>query len=268
MADEETRCESLDRFLPSDLVPLRIEPCCEDGLYYIGDTAILFGPCVAVAGSRKASAYGLAISDLVGKHAASEGAVLVCGVGGACAHAAARAALDAGGKVIIVAASGPDVAWPPDSKDIFDDAWGAGGLIVSRERFGSQATRSAVFARNRLIAHLGDVLIIPEAYLPSSTFAIAEIARGLGTEVCTFPGSIFSPSSAGSNALLADGATALFSEGDIGVRISEIVEAHRILWADDPFALPEDLELTEEFIRASSNQKPSPVRTPVQNPVQ
>lgn len=262
MADEETRCESLDRFLPSDLVPLRIEPCCEDGLYYIGDTDILFEPCVAVAGSRKASAYGLAISDLIGKHAASEGAVLVCGSTMGCAHAAARAALDAGGKIIIVAASGPDVAWPSGSKDIFEDAWGTGSLIVSREPFRSQVTRSAFFTRNRLIAHLADVLIIPEAYLPSSTFAIAETARSLGTEICTFLGSIFSRSSAGSNALIAAGALALFSEDDISARISEIVETHRILWADDPFASP------EQFIRASSNQKPSPGHAPVQNPVQ
>lgn len=118
------------------------------------------------------------------------------------------------------------------------------------------------------IYDLGGLLIIPEAHLPSSTFAIAETARGLGTEVCTFPGAIFSPSSAGGNALLADGATALFSEGDIGARISEIVEAHRILWANDPFALPKDLELTEEFIAASAKQEPQPARTPAQNPVQ
>lgn len=265
---EETRDEPLDRFLPSDLVPPRIEPCCGDGLYYIGDTDLLFGPCVAIAGSRKASSYALALSNLIGKHAASEGAVLVCDATMGCAHAAARAALDAGGEVIIVAAGGPDVAWPPASKDIFEDTLSAGGLIVSREPFGRQVTRSSFFARNRLIAHLGGLLIIPEAHLPSSTFAIAEIARGLGTEVCTFPGAIFSPSSAGGNALLADGATALFSEGDIGARVSEIVEAHRILWANDPFALPEDLELTEEFIAASAKQEPQPARTPSQNPVQ
>lgn len=137
MADKETRCESLDRFLPSDLVPTRIRPCCDAGLYYIGDTDILFGPCIAVAGSRKASADGLAISTLIGKHAASEGAVLVCGGTMGCAYAAARAALDAGGKVIIVSATGPDVVWPRDSKDIFEDAWDTGGLIISQRPFGS-----------------------------------------------------------------------------------------------------------------------------------
>ena len=59
--------------------------------------------------------------------------------------------------------------------------------------------------RNRLIAALSGALVVVEAKEKSGTMSTVGHAERYGKPVFAVPGSIFSPSSAGTNALLRDG---------------------------------------------------------------
>ena len=70
--------------------------------------------------------------------------------------------------------------------------------------------------RNRLIAALSGALVVLEAKEKSGTMSTVAHAERYGKPVFALPGSIFSPSSAGTNALLRDGrAKAVCTAGDL-----------------------------------------------------
>jgi DNA processing protein len=61
-------------------------------------------------------------------------------------------------------------------------------------------------ARNRTIAGLASLTIVVEAAARSGSLITAELAQELGRSVGAVPGSVLAPRTAGSNALLRDGA--------------------------------------------------------------
>jgi DNA processing protein len=69
--------------------------------------------------------------------------------------------------------------------------------------------------RNRLVSGLSDAILITEASARSGTLNTASHALSQGKEVFVVPGNITSPSSAGCNALLKQGATPVTEASDI-----------------------------------------------------
>ena len=55
-----------DEFIPSELCPAALRDHVGSGLFFIGDPALLFGPCISVTGSCRATPYGLAVSEMIG----------------------------------------------------------------------------------------------------------------------------------------------------------------------------------------------------------
>lgn len=186
----------------------------------IGDKTSLLGPCVSVIGARKATPYGLAIAEMAGRVAAECGLVVVSGGAMGCDHAAARGALDAGGRTVVVSGCGPDVVYPASSADVFGEAVTQGGAVVSMEPWGSQPNKYVFPKRNNVIAALSDVLFVTEAGKRSGTMSTADAAIGLGRTVYAVPGSIFSPTSSGTNKLIADGARIICDTRDLELALS------------------------------------------------
>lgn len=195
-----------------------MEPC--PSLFGIGDPKSLLGPCVSVIGARKATPYGLSIAKMAGRVAAECGLVLVSGGALGCDHAAARGALDAGGRTVLVSGCGPDVVYPPSSADIYSGAICEGGAVVSMEGWGSHPTRFSFPKRNVVIAALSEVLFVTEAGRRSGTMSTADAALSLGRTVYAVPGSIFSPTSSGTNKLIADGSRIICDTRDLEVALS------------------------------------------------
>ena len=205
-----------DRAWPQTLDDLEDPP---ERIFGIGSRDVLRESCISIIGARRASPYGLSVARLAGRVAAECGIVVVTGGAMGCDVTAARAALDAGGKTIVVAGTGADVAYPRSSEDVFARAT-AQGAVVSIEDWGQTPRRYAFPKRNRIIAALSQSILICEAGLRSGTFSTALAAGQMGRDLYAVPGSIFSPESMGANQLIAEGAHIIASEIDLEQRIS------------------------------------------------
>lgn len=189
-------------------------------LYGLGDPAVLHTRGIGIIGARRATPYGLAAASMAGRVAAESGITVVSGGAMGCDAAAARGALDAGGKTIVVAGTGADKIYPRSSRDVFIRAVEQGGAVISLEMWGMEPLPYVFPKRNKVIAALSEVLVVSEAGARSGTFSTALAANEMGRELYVVPGSIFSPESQGSNRLICDGASIIVSEQDLEARLS------------------------------------------------
>lgn len=189
-------------------------------IYGKGDRSVLAGMCLSVIGARRATPYGLSVAAMAGRLAAELGLMLVSGGALGCDVAAALAALNAGGKTIVVSGAGADIIYPKTSSELFERAWAGEGVVISLIPFGTSPKRYTFVRRNTIIAALSRSTIITEAGLSSGTMSTALTARDLGRNLYAIPGSIFSPQSSGTNRLIADGATMICDEQDLEMSVS------------------------------------------------
>ena len=178
---------------------------------------------------KGATPYGVAAAKMAGRIAAECGLVVVSGGAMGCDSAAARAALDAGGSTVVVSGCGADRVYPRSSRDVFERAAEGAGVVVSLEPWGSPPRRYAFPKRNRVIAALSEATFVVEAGLRSGTMGTASVAVDLGRRLYAVPGSIFSPESAGTNRLIADGAAIVCCEADLESCISLDFDRLRLL---------------------------------------
>ncbi len=199
---------------------LRDERVRAEVLYVRGDPSVLEGRMVSVIGARRATPYGIAVAEMAGRIAAESGITVVSGGAMGCDYAASRAALDAGGRTVIVCGHGADQVYPASSADVFADAIAHDGAVVAIERWGVPPTRYTFPKRNVIIAALSPVLIVAEAGERSGTMGTVDAALELDRTIYAVPGSIFSPTSQGVNRLIRDGALPITSESDLEARLS------------------------------------------------
>ncbi|MDO4798360.1 MAG: DNA-processing protein DprA [Coriobacteriales bacterium] len=191
-----------------------------DVLYVLGDPDVLQEPMVSIIGARKATPYGIAAAQIAGRIAGECGITVVSGGAMGCDYAASRAALDAGGKAVVVCGSGADRIYPASSEDVFRDAVARGGAIVGIEPWGTPPAKYTFPKRNVIIAALSPVLLVAEAGERSGTMGTVDAALEMGRTIYAVPGSIFSPTSQGTNRLIRDGALPIASEPDLEARLS------------------------------------------------
>ena len=189
-------------------------------IYGVGDKGALAGPFLSVIGARRATPYGITVAGMVGRVAAQYGLTVVSGGAMGCDRAALRAALDEGGKVVVVSGCGADRVYPSSSRDVFHDAACGGGCVISLEPWGTPPHTYSFPKRNRIIAALGTSLMVCEAGVPSGTFSTANAAVELNRNVYAVPGSVFSPTSRGTNMLLSQGAAVISDERSLDACLS------------------------------------------------
>ena len=206
-----------DEAYPESLRKLEDAP---ERLYGLGSPEVLSTMCLAVVGARKATPYGLAIAAMAGRIAAESGITLVSGGALGCDTSAARGALDAGGKTIVVSGAGADRIYPASSADVFHRAVAEGGAVIAQVPWGTSPMPFAFPRRNRIISGLSTAVLVCEAGQRSGTTSTALAAIEQGREVYAAPGSIFSPRSQGANSLIRDGAHIITCESDLEMLIS------------------------------------------------
>ena len=181
-------------------------------LYARGVLEALDRPVVAVVGSRRGTAYGRRAAEALGRAAASAGWTVLSGMALGVDGAAHRGALDARGATVAVLGSGPDRAYPRAHASLMEDILDSpGGLVLSEHPPGVGPRTHHFPRRNRLLAALAHRVVVVEAAERSGALITARLAAELGREVWAVPGSIFSPVSAGTHALLEDGAVPVTS---------------------------------------------------------
>jgi DNA processing protein len=208
-------------------------------LWARGDLALLDRPCVAIVGTRRATAYAERVTREIARALARAGACVISGLARGIDGAAHRAALDADGATCAVLGTGLDVAFPRGHAALQTDI-GVRGLLLSEIAPPKAAHGGSFPRRNRIIAALARVTIVVEAGVKSGALITASHALELNRTVAAVPGPIDVPQSLGSNELLRDGACLIASVADalalLGltapVRLRDLPSggSERILW--------------------------------------
>lgn len=175
-------------------------------LYCTGDPRWLNEPAaVGMVGTRKPTEYGLRAAEDIGRGLARAGAIIVSGLADGLDSAGHRAAVGENCPTIAVMGVPIDRTYPAANREL-RRAIERRGCVISEYPPESEPVGAVGFLqRNRLIAALSGALVVVEAKEKSGTMSTVGHAERYGKPVFAVPGSIFSPASAGTNALLRDG---------------------------------------------------------------
>lgn len=192
---------------PPQLLDLSHPPA---GLFIKGDMArlddLLRSARITVVGTRRATAYGTRAAREFAAALATRGIAVVSGMALGIDGRGHEAALDAGGLTVAVLGCGVDVVYPPRHRDLYDRI-AEKGLVISELPPGTSPSTWTFPNRNRLLAALGDGVLVIEGSLTSGAMQTAEQAAHLGRAVLAVPGSIYWEGHRGCNLLIRDGGT-------------------------------------------------------------
>lgn len=191
-----------DRGYP-DALAADIEPPAV--LFARGALQALDGTRVAIVGTRRCTQYGREIARELGHDLARAGVRVVSGlalgIDGA-AHAGALAASAA--PPVGVVGNGLDVPYPRRHAPLYRQVAEA-GLLLSEHPLGAQPRTWTFPARNRIVAALSHAVVVVECHERGGSLYTVDEADRRDVEVFAVPGSVRSPASTGTNALLHAG---------------------------------------------------------------
>ena len=175
-------------------------------LYCTGDPRWLNEPAaVGMVGTRRPSEYGQQAASDIGRGLARAGAVIVSGLADGLDSAGHRAAVEEHCPTIGVMGVPIDRTYPAANRELRRQIERK-GCVISEYPPESEAVGPVGFLqRNRLIAALSGALVVVEAKEKSGTMSTVAHAERYNRPVFAVPGSIYSPTSSGTNALLRDG---------------------------------------------------------------
>lgn len=175
--------------------------------------------CVAIVGSRNASANGCQLAQKFARELAESGITVASGLARGIDSFAHKGAL-AGGTVAVIA-GGIDNIYPPENKDLYRQISEA-GAIISEQPFGALPYSGSFPGRNRIIAGMSLGVVVVEASPKSGSLITARFAVENNREVFAVPGSPLDPRSKGCNQLIRQGASLAESTGDIIQGVSHL----------------------------------------------
>ena len=178
-------------------------------------------PTVAIVGTRKPTAYGREVTHQFASELAARGVVIVSGLALGVDGIAHTAACEAGGVTMAVLPCGLPKIYPSSHRGLAEQILATGGaLLTEYDSDRDISYQSNFLERNRIVAGLADALLITEAAIRSGTLSTATHALAQGKDVFVIPGNITSPTSAGCNILLKQGALVATCVDDIIERIA------------------------------------------------
>ncbi len=185
-----------------------------DRVHVQGDPAVLNGPCLAMVGTRRATARGLAIARALGAELAAQGWIIVSGLALGIDGEAHRGALSVQGRSVGVMATGSDRLYPTAHRNL-GHRLRENGCTLTEFSPGTPPLKHHFPRRNRLIAGLSRAVIVVEAPLKSGAMLTANLALDYDREVFAVPGPVDMGSSRGCHHLLREGAHLLESVLDV-----------------------------------------------------
>ena len=186
-------------------------------LYYKGEISKQDEFSLAVVGTRKYTNYGKQAVEDITKDLVLSSITIVSGLALGIDALAHNAALEVNGRTIAVLGSGLDKQniYPSSNRYLADKILATNGAIVSEFPIGTPPLRHHFPQRNRLISGLTLGVLIIEAGENSGALITAYHALEQNREVFAVPGTIYSPSSQGTNYLLKQGSHLVTSARDI-----------------------------------------------------
>ena len=207
-------------------------------LHVAGDPARLAAlcehdaPAVAIVGARRASHDAIEVARGLARGLAAAGVVVVSGMALGVDSRRARGRARGRGPDADGAGGRRRRALPAQQARAVPGDRRRRRRAVSEMPPGFRPFRWCFPARNRTIAALATLTIVVEATERSGSLITAELAQDLGRAVGAVPGPVTSPRSAGSNALLRDGALVIRHAQDaldeaLGVGVASAVAERR-----------------------------------------
>ncbi|MDD6919724.1 MAG: DNA-processing protein DprA [Eubacteriales bacterium] len=243
---------------PIELLALKNPP---KQLHCIGNVDLLYGHKFAIVGSRKFSTYGRRITRDMSNFLSKSGITIISGLAMGIDAIAHENSVENIGSTIAVLGCGLDSIYPSSNKNIRKKIEEY-GLVITEYDFGTKPSKWTFPQRNRIIAALSEKIIVTEAGNNSGACITAELGVELGKEVYTFAHNIYSQHGIGSNKLIKDGITPLFSIDEIlkdytMVNFSQInhIETASSKISDEELAILNYIQLNGETTCDSISQK-------------
>jgi DNA processing protein len=167
---------------------------------------------IAMVGARNASAAACRFARQIALALGEAGATIASGLARGIDTAAHIGSLETG--TIGVIASGIDVSFPPENRDL-QERVAVEGLLLAEQPPGTEPLARFFPSRNRIIAGLALGTVVVEAAPRSGSLITARLAGEAGREVMAVPGSPLDPRAQGCNLLIREGATLVQSVDDI-----------------------------------------------------
>jgi DNA processing protein len=177
-----------------------------------GDGRLPARTCVAIVGARNASAAACRFARQLAHGLGEAGVAVVSGLARGI-DTAAHAGSIASGTVAVIA-SGIDLAFPPENRDL-QERIATEGLLIAEQPPGTEPLARFFPSRNRIIAGLALGTVVVEAAPKSGSLITARLAAEAGREVMAVPGSPLDPRAQGCNLLIREGATLVQGVDDI-----------------------------------------------------
>ena len=210
-----------DPFYPEQLREIYDPPI---ALFAKGRVELLETVMVGIIGSRRATAYGKAVSQKIATELCAAGVTVVSGMARGIDTAAHEASLQARGGTIAVYGCGLDLVYPTENRKLAARI-ALDGLLLSEYPFGSPAYPQNFPVRNRIISGLSAGVLVVEGAQYSGSSITARLALDQGREVFAVPGNITSPMSYGPNLLIRQGAHLVLQTSDV---LDELPETARM----------------------------------------
>ena len=181
--------------------------------YCRGDLTLLYKSSLSVVGTIKPTSYGRMFTDRLVRDVASQGIVIISGLAYGVDSIAHRKCLEVGGKTIAVLGSGLNEVYPSEHISLAEEI-AKHGLLVSEFSPNKKATKYSFPQRNRIIAGLGDGILITEASIKSGTIHTKDFALEYGRNIYAVPGNVDSLTSELTNEIIKTGQAQLVTKAE------------------------------------------------------
>lgn len=171
-------------------------------LFYYGDKSLLSQPGIAVIGSRNCSEYGKECTRKLVREIA-DSFVIVSGFARGIDRVAHETAIEAQGKTIAILGTGIDYVYPSEQRDLYEKIK-KDHLILSEYPSFCEGKKEHFPFRNRLIAALGEGILVTEAKERSGTNYTIRYGLEMGKDIFCVPYPLSMVSS--TNRLIQEGA--------------------------------------------------------------
>lgn len=210
-ADIEMQFERLSKLNASlitildDDYPTRLKEIYDAPIYFFVRGTLLSQDVrsLALIGTRYPSDYGKNVTKKFATAFARNGFTLISGLAFGIDTVAHTAALDAGGRTLAVLGNGIDTIYTDPNGKLYPRIL-ENGAIISEEWLGTLPIAENFPKRNRIISGLSLGVVIVESDHKGGSMITAKYAIEQNRDVFAVPGSIFSPKSNGTNALIRD----------------------------------------------------------------
>ena len=171
-------------------------------------------PAVAVVGQRRATLYGIIVTERIAFQLSRAGVIVVSGMAAGIDSAAHNGAVKGDTPTVAVFGTAIDQCYPAKNAGLLRAILHS-GAAVSEYPPGKKTYATSFPRRNRIISGLSLGVLVGEAPAKSGSLITAGLALDQGRDVFAVPGSVDAHSSDGCNELIARGAKLVRDANDV-----------------------------------------------------